>query len=58
MIVGQRKESKTWEKAIADGWIPGETLFELEEACERGTILQFLLSDAGQITLWPTVKSI
>ena len=56
VIVGQRKESKTWEKAIADGWIPGETLFELEDACERGTILQFLLSDAGQITLWPTVK--
>ncbi|MFT6882924.1 MAG: ketol-acid reductoisomerase [Marinoscillum sp.] len=56
VIVGQRKDSKTWEKAIADGWVPGETLFELEEACERGTILQFLLSDAGQIALWPTVK--
>lgn len=56
VIVGQRKDSKTWDKAIADGWVPGETLFELEEACERGTILQFLLSDAGQIALWPTVK--
>ncbi|SHM54989.1 ketol-acid reductoisomerase [Cyclobacterium lianum] len=56
VIVGQRKDSKTWDKAVADGWIPGETLFELEEACERGTILQFLLSDAGQIALWPTVK--
>lgn len=56
VIVGQRKGSKTWDKAIADGWVPGETLFELEEACERGTILQFLLSDAGQIALWPTVK--
>jgi len=56
VIVGQRKESKTWDKAVADGWIPGKTLFELEEACEKGTILQFLLSDAGQIALWPTVK--
>ena len=56
VIVGQRKNSATWDKAVADGWVPGETLFELEEACERGTILQFLLSDAGQISLWPTVK--
>lgn len=56
VIVGQRKDSKTWDKAVEDGWVPGETLFELEEACRRGTILQFLLSDAGQIALWPTVK--
>ena len=56
VIVGQRKESKTWDKAVADGWVPGETLFEIEEACEKGTIIQYLLSDAGQITLWPTVK--
>ncbi len=56
VIVGQRKESKTWDKAIADGWVPGETLFELEEACEKGSILQFLLSDAGQIAFWPTLQ--
>ena len=56
VIVGQRKDSKTWDKAVADGWVPGETLFELEEAAQKGTILQFLLSDAGQIALWPTVK--
>ena len=56
VIIGQRKGSKTWDKAVADGWIPGETLFELEEACQRGTILQYLLSDAGQISVWPTVK--
>ena len=49
VIVGQRKESKTWDKAVADGWVPGETLFPIEEACERGTILQYLLSDAAQI---------
>ncbi len=56
VIVGQRKNSKTWDKAIADGWVPGETLFEIEEACERGTVIQYLLSDAAQIAVWPTVK--
>ena len=56
VIVGQRKGGKTWEKAIADGWVPGETLFDIEEACQRGTIIQYLLSDAAQIEVWPTVK--
>ena len=56
VIVGQRKNSKTWDKAVADGWVPGKTLFEIEDAADKGTIIQFLLSDAGQISLWPTVK--
>ncbi len=56
VIIGQRKGSKSWDKAVSDGWVPGNTLFEIEEACQRGTIIQFLLSDAGQIALWPTVK--
>ena len=56
VIVGQRKNSKTWDKAVADGWVPGKTLFEIEEACEKGTIIQYLLSDAAQISVWPTVK--
>ena len=56
VIVGQRKGSKTWEKAVADGWVPGKTLFDIEEACQKGTIIQYLLSDAGQIAVWPTVK--
>ena len=56
VIVGQRKGSKTWDKAVGHGWVPGETLFEIEEAARRGTIVQFLLSDAGQIALWPAVK--
>jgi ketol-acid reductoisomerase len=55
VIVGQRK-GKTWDKAVADGWIPGETLFEIEEACERATIIQYLLSDAAQIEVWPRIK--
>ncbi len=57
VIVGQRYPSASWDKALADGWVPGETLFSIEEACERGTIIQFLLSDAGQIALWPTIKN-
>ena len=56
VIVGQRKESKTYQKAIEDGWVEGETLFSIEEACERGTIICNLLSDAGQIAVWPTMK--
>lgn len=56
VIVGQRKNSKTWDKAVADGWVPGKTLFEIEEACERATIIQYLLSDAAQIAVWPSVK--
>ena len=55
VIVGQRK-GKTWDKAVADGWVPDETLFEIEEACKRATIIQYLLSDAAQIELWSTVK--
>ncbi|KAF5277016.1 hypothetical protein FQR65_LT16061 [Abscondita terminalis] len=35
---------------------PGETLFEIEEALEKGTIICYLLSDAAQIELWPTVQ--
>lgn len=57
VIVGQRKGGKSWDKAIADGWVPGETLFELEEALAKGTIICYLLSDAAQIELWPTVKA-
>lgn len=56
VIVGQRKGGKTWEKAVADGWVPGETLFDIDEACERGTIIEYLLSDAAQIEVWPRVK--
>jgi len=55
VIVGQRR-GKTFDKAVSDGWVPGETLFEIEEACRRATIIQYLLSDAAQIELWPVVE--
>ncbi len=56
VIVGQRKNSSSWEKAVSDGWEEGKDLFEIEEACKIGTIIQYLLSDAGQIASWPVVK--
>jgi len=56
VIVGQRKGGKSWDKAVNDGFIEGKDLFEIEEACERGTIIQYLLSDAGQIEQWPVIK--
>jgi len=56
VIVGQRKGGKSWDKAVADGFVEGKDLFEIEEACDKGTILQYLLSDAGQIAQWPTIK--
>ena len=55
VIVGQRP-GKTYDKAVADGWKPGETLFSLEEAAEKGTIVCMLLSDAAQMQLWPSIK--
>jgi len=56
VIVGQRKNSPSWDKALKDGWVEGKDLFDIETACERATIIQYLLSDAGQIAVWPTVK--
>ncbi len=56
VIIGQRQDTPTWDKAIKDGWVPGETLFSIEEAAQRGTIIQYLLSDAAQIAVWPTLK--
>ena len=56
VIVGQRKNSKSWDKAVNDGFVEGKDLFEIEEALNRGTIICYLLSDAAQIELWPVVK--
>ena len=56
VIVGQRSPSASYDKAIADGFVPGESLFSIEEACDKATIIQYLLSDAAQIAVWPTIK--
>ena len=56
VIVGQREKSPSWDRAVQDGFVPGETLFPLEEAARKGTVIQFLLSDAGQVATWPNIK--
>jgi ketol-acid reductoisomerase len=56
VIVGQRRESPTWNKAVDDGFVPGETLFPIEEAARKATVIQYLLSDAGQMAMWPKIE--
>src|SRR3954447_19735551 len=56
VIVGQRPGGKAYDAAVADGWKPGESLFDPEEAAKRGTVIQYLLSDAGQKEMWPKIK--
>ncbi len=58
VIIGQTPDDKFyWDKAIADGWVPGETLFSLEEAAEKATVIQVLISDAGQMAIWPMLST-
>jgi ketol-acid reductoisomerase len=56
VVIGLRDKGRSWDLAQQDGWVPGKTLFSLEEATQRGTIVQYLLSDAGQKEQWPTIK--
>ncbi len=56
VIVGQKSGSPTYDKAVKDGWVPGKTLFSLEDAAERGTVVQYLVSDAGQMLTWSQIK--
>ncbi|MCX5757321.1 MAG: ketol-acid reductoisomerase [Candidatus Hydrogenedentes bacterium] len=57
VIVGQSKAFKRdWDRAVKDGWVPGKTLFDLDEAAKRGTIIQMLVSDAAQRAIWPMIK--
>jgi len=56
VIVGQREKSPSWQRAVDDGFVPGKTLFPIEAAARQATVVQYLLSDAGQVALWPKVK--
>ena len=57
VIIGQASQfKKDWDRAVADGWVPGETLFEIAEAARRGTIIQMLVSDAAQKAIWPAIE--
>ncbi|MBN1102043.1 MAG: ketol-acid reductoisomerase [Deltaproteobacteria bacterium] len=58
VIIGQREEEPFyWNKAVQDGFVPGKTLFPIEEAARKGTMILYLLSDAGQMATWPQVKA-
>jgi ketol-acid reductoisomerase len=60
VVIGQENSGvhkAYYDLAVKEGWVPGETLFSMEEAARRGTIKQFLLTDAGQRETWPVVKS-
>jgi ketol-acid reductoisomerase len=57
VIIGQSPDFKAdWDRAVKDGWVPGKTLFSIEEAAKKGTIIQYLVSDAAQRTIWPVLK--
>src|SRR2546422_1738583 len=56
VLIGLREKGRGWDLAQQDGWVPGKTLFSLDEAARRGTIVQYLLSDAGQKEQWPRLK--
>ncbi len=56
VIIGQRQDSASWDKAVSDGWVPDKDLFSIEKACEKATFICYLLSDAAQIQWWSEVK--
>ena len=56
VIISELEGTQNYEKALKEGWVPGETLFPLEEAVKQGTIVQYLLPDAGQKAMWPSVR--
>ncbi len=57
VIIGQAKAfRRDWDRAVSDGWVPGKTLFDIEEAARRGTIIQMLVNDAAQMAIWPTIR--
>mgnify|MGYP001573528402 CR=1 FL=1 len=56
VIIGQKSGSPSYDKAVKDGWVPGKTLFSLEDAAKRATVIQYLVSDAGQMMTWPKLK--
>ncbi len=57
VLIGQSKAFKAdWDRAVADGWVPGKTLFDIEEAAKKGTIIQMLVTDAAQKAIYPTIK--
>ena len=59
VIVGQRKSkgaNSSWGRALKDGWVPGKTLFSIEEAAEKGDIVMLLTSDGSVGEVWKKIE--
>lgn len=56
VIIGVRKNGASWKAAIEDGWVPGQNLFDVNEAINKGTYIMNLLSDAAQSETWESIK--
>ncbi len=56
VIVGQRVGGASYQRAQQDGWKEGETLLDPVEAAKRATVIMYLLTDVGQMDLWPEIK--
>jgi len=56
VILGQRQNTPSWDKAVTHGWVSGIMLFPPEEAPRKGTVVDYSLADAGQKVLWPILK--
>jgi ketol-acid reductoisomerase len=58
VIIGQSKQfPEDWDRAVKDGWKPGVDLFEIEEAVEKGTVIEVLIADAAHKAVWPLIKA-
>lgn len=49
------RQGASWDKAEEDGWEKDKNLFSVEDASEKGNIIQYLLSDVGQIKKWDAI---
>ncbi|MDD4025845.1 MAG: ketol-acid reductoisomerase [Kiritimatiellae bacterium] len=57
VIIGQDKRfANDWKRAAKDGFKPGKSLFDIEDACEKATVIMMLVNDAALKQVWPRVK--
>lgn len=57
VVLGLREMGSSWDKAIEDGWNPDQDLYDINEASQKGSIIKYLLSDAGQIDQWSIINN-
>ncbi|MDR2850118.1 MAG: ketol-acid reductoisomerase [Verrucomicrobiota bacterium] len=56
VIIGQDKRfADDWKRAEKDGFKAGKTLFDIEEAAEKATIIMMLVNDGAIKQVWPRV---